>query len=298
MDNIYRSEQNYQIMGQMLPTSLKQLIGRTFTGKELNSLLNGMPLLKFMYDTDTHYGMHYVTGSNLDILPFSTVEECSPGGLYVTTLDKFYDHYGFYGDYARRVWVPDNALVHIEHNKIKCDEIYLEDRVLKDDLLKSLFKEYLEYLMNISDDAAKRWIYKMIRRTSYAAMKFIGSEFLTPEIMKCAVKEYGSAIQFIKDTDRTDEMIIEAVKQNGHAIQFIKENQRTYEAMICAVKQNGSAIQYISSSDRTCEMMIRAFKQDGYAIKYMEDDLIRHCKSVTKCTLALLTSALVINYLF
>jgi hypothetical protein len=138
---------------------MEQLIGHTITGKQLNDLLNGIPLLKFMYNDDIHYGMHYMTGHNLDILPFSTISDCSPGGLYVTTLNNYWIFYHDYDDYARRVRIPDNALVHIEEDKIKCDEIYLEDKLLKDDLLKILFAEYLEHLVsNGSKEIAEKWI--------------------------------------------------------------------------------------------------------------------------------------------
>jgi hypothetical protein len=35
---------------------MDQYLGQTITGKQLNKLLKGVPLLKFMYDDDIHYG--------------------------------------------------------------------------------------------------------------------------------------------------------------------------------------------------------------------------------------------------
>ncbi len=55
---------------------LDSMIGQTITGKELIKILNGIPLLKFMNDSDQHFGMKYVTGCNHDVLPFVNSGEC------------------------------------------------------------------------------------------------------------------------------------------------------------------------------------------------------------------------------
>jgi hypothetical protein len=69
---------------------MNKYIGQTLTGKQVNEILDGMPLLKFMRDSDVHYGMKYVDGWNLDILPFNDSGKCSKGGLYVTQLLDYY----------------------------------------------------------------------------------------------------------------------------------------------------------------------------------------------------------------
>ena len=86
--------------------------------------------------------LHCVDGDNLDILPFNDSGTCSSGGLYVTQLKDYHRYYNDYGKFARRVRVSDTALIYVEQDKLKCDEIYLEDRVPKDELLGILFTEY------------------------------------------------------------------------------------------------------------------------------------------------------------
>jgi hypothetical protein len=149
--------------------TMDQYEGRTITGKRLNELLNGMPLLKFMNDDDVHYGMHYVDGNNLDILPFNGTYDCSSGGLYITRLEDYHLYYDQYGEYARRVRISDTALVYVEKNKFKCDEIFLEKRVPKDDLLKELFTEYAELDKN----------FLMMVKNNGSALKFIKDETKT-----------------------------------------------------------------------------------------------------------------------
>src|SRR5690606_15435992 len=94
--------------------TLESLIGKTISGRELKEILRGIPLLKFMNDNDQHYGMTYHDGLNVDVLPFNPNDECSQGGLYVTSLCNYINYYNEYGCYARRVSVSDNALIYVE----------------------------------------------------------------------------------------------------------------------------------------------------------------------------------------
>ena len=110
---------------------LDQWTHRVVTGQQMNELLGQIPVLKFMRNNDLHYGMQYVTGDNLDIMSFRGYGECRNGGLYVTTILDYIDHYSEYGDYARRVRINPNALVYVETGKFKCDEIFLEEKMPK-----------------------------------------------------------------------------------------------------------------------------------------------------------------------
>ncbi len=56
--------------------SLDQFIGQTIDGNKLKEIIGEMPLVKFMNNTDVHYGMNYVTGFNKDILPFNPSSKC------------------------------------------------------------------------------------------------------------------------------------------------------------------------------------------------------------------------------
>ncbi len=158
---------------------LQEYIGRIITGRQLNELLDGMPLLKFMNDNDTHYSMQYVTCHNLDILTFKGSGECSKGGLYVimlTQFDMFYDHYG---NYVRKVIIDPNALVYVENNKFKCDNIFLKERVEKDLALKYMFTEYIQYLIGYkSTEIAEKFILNVMNNNIFS-LKFVEPKFLT-----------------------------------------------------------------------------------------------------------------------
>jgi len=139
----YIDSTSYHIM-----EDLDQYIGQMISGKQLNELLDGMPLLKFMNDSEIHHGMKYQDGDNLDILPFNDSGECSPGGIYITELKNYYIYCNHYGNICRRVRVTDTALVYVEKDKLKCDEIYLEPRMPKNDLLRTLIMEYMQHLVD------------------------------------------------------------------------------------------------------------------------------------------------------
>jgi IMP cyclohydrolase len=247
--------------------TMDQYLGRTITGKQLNELLNGMPLLKFMNDSDIHYGMHYVDGYNLDILPFNGTGDCSSGGLYITRLEDYSLYYDRYGGYARRVRILDTSLVYVEKNKFKCDEIFLEKRVLKEDLLKELFTEYTQLDEN--------FLMRMVKNNGYA-LQFIKDEMKTHEIMLEAVKNSGDALQFIKDEMKTHEIMLEAVKKNGYSLQYIKDEMKTHEIMLEAVKKNGYSLQYIKNEMKTHEIMLEAVKKNGYSLQYIKDEMKTH----------------------
>lgn len=54
--------------------------------------------------------------------------ERQKGGLYITTLNNYLYHYGFYGNNARKVIIEPDAMIYIEApNRLKCDKIFLED---------------------------------------------------------------------------------------------------------------------------------------------------------------------------
>jgi IMP cyclohydrolase len=241
---------------------MDQYLGQTISGKQLNELLNGMPLLKFMNDSDTHYGMHYVDGDNIDILPFNGSGGCSPGGLYITQLEDYNIYYDSYDRYARRVRVSDTASVYVEGYKLKCDKIYLEKRVLKDDLLEELFTEYAKL-----DES---FLMTMIKNNGLA-LQYIKDEMRTPCIMLEAVKNNGLALRYIKDEMKSHCIMLEAVKNNGRALQYIKDEMKSHCIMLEAVKNNGRALCYINDCMKTPEIMLEAVRNDGRVLQFIKD---------------------------
>lgn len=241
-------------------TILNNLIGKTITGQKLNELLDGMPLVKFMYDDDKHYSIEYKTGLNHDILPFNNSGKCRKGGIYITTLADYDTHIDMYGNYARRVTVDPDALVYIEPYALKCNKVNLQDRIPKNELIEQLFNEYATDFKRIMN----------LVKLNGLALNKIESKDRTYEIILEAVRQNGLVLQFIELKDRTYEIMLEAVKQNGYALQFIDIKDRTYETMLEAVKQNGYAIECIESRQRRNEMILEAVKQNGLALFYIE----------------------------
>src|SRR5271156_5210077 len=166
--------------------NLTQYIGQELTGKRVKELLNGMPLLKFMNDNDKHYNMIYKDGLNEDVLSFNPSNECSSGGIYITTLDNYDHFYDGYGNYAREVIIPDDARVYIEEDKMKCNKVILKEKKNKVDLLKDLFNKNLEISLKV-------------------------------------IKQNGNVLRFIEQEFRTNQMMMEAVRQNGNALEYIKQ---------------------------------------------------------------------------
>lgn len=213
----------------------KQHYSHTISGEKLDSILNGMPLLKFMRDDDVHHGFQYKTGLNKDILPFKN-NSYENNGIHFVRLCDCINWIDCFGDNARRVRVDPNELVFVDYKQLKSKSVILEERKPK----KELIKEY------VKNDQMMIWL----------------------------MRTNGLFLQFIDPKDRTHEIIIEAVQQNGHALQFVDHEQRTHSIIIAALKSRGggTALQYIEQINRTMEMIIQAVQNDATALKFVEPD--------------------------
>ncbi|AYV77786.1 MAG: hypothetical protein Edafosvirus1_117 [Edafosvirus sp.] len=100
------------------------------SGEQFNKLVEKTEtkLVKLTNDIETHNKYTFKDGLNVDILKFSTVVECSPGGIYFTDV-KNIDYWKIGHVYERDVIVPHDAQVYIESNcKIKADKVILGPR--------------------------------------------------------------------------------------------------------------------------------------------------------------------------
>jgi hypothetical protein len=68
--------------------SLSKYIFKELSGKKVNELLKGTPIIKFINNNGTHDGMIYKTGLN-DITPLNPIRYFRRGGIRVTLLDNF-----------------------------------------------------------------------------------------------------------------------------------------------------------------------------------------------------------------
>jgi hypothetical protein len=288
---------------------MKQYIGQTITGKQLNQSLDGIPLLKFMNDSDVHRKMHYKTGENL-VMPFTfQPEDCGHGGLHITSLTDYYTHYYKYGRYARRVWVSDQTSIYCRSNgSLKCDKITMGPRIRKEELLRILFTEYLDLIEKKSKEWVERYIISVLDK-SINLFEFIDSRFLTdkimimgiekdplmiryiddhtkiPGIIAMAVKSDPLTLRFIKDEMKTEEITMMAIKSNPLVLRFIKDEMKTEEITMMAIKSNPLVLRFIKDEYKTPGMMIMAVKSNPMALRYIENgQIIRYMKKNTMGT--------------
>ena len=283
---IIRGKQ-YEICDQAMikGKSLKELSYMTITGKQLKEIIGDMPLLKFMFDNDQHYGMKYRTGVNEDLLEFKNDDMCSSGGIYVTTLDNFNHYCGHYGSYARRVHIEDDALIYVEDKKLKCNKVTLSEREPNKDLIRKLF---LEYVSNKNNEEILKLICRAPRlcefipindstegviieaiRLNQNVFEFLNKSQMTPRIVMEVIDNDGTLIRFIDSDSITNEMIIRAVKQNGSAIAHVDKKIRTPEIIMLAVKQCGNVIQYLDDDEMTPDIVLEAIEQDNNSFSYL-----------------------------
>lgn len=265
---------------------LKQLESKTISGRQLKQILKGMPLLKFMNDNDQHYGMKYQTGFNEDYMIFENENNCSKGGIYVTTLDKYNIYVDSYGDCARRVEIEDDAMIYVENNKLKCNKVILGPRKFKYELIEELFDEYME---NKSDEFKIKLLTKVPQFCQFIELtesmiidamennieifSHLNNNMMTSGIMMKAVQIDGNLIQIIDPTMRTPELEFAAVKQSYEAIKYIDTKNLTLGTITEIVEKNPSMIQYIDPSVITMELMMKIVKTDGMALAYFPKEL-------------------------
>lgn len=113
--------------------------GREYSGAEFNAL-NEATLIKLTTADLHHNSMVFQEGLNVDPIPFSPSDYCSPGGIYFCDIDYF-DSWLYYAEnimvYYYDVIVPDDARVYVEKQKMKADKIILQTRHLVCELFKT-----------------------------------------------------------------------------------------------------------------------------------------------------------------
>lgn len=286
----------YSLMLNYLTISmdfLKEHENKVLSGKEVKEIMGKLSayFIKFTNDTDKHYGMKYVTGLNVDIVPFNPRGSCSEGGIYFCHIYSCFDYIYAYGDFARQVILPDDAKIYVEKEKVKADKVILGEKFSKKNLVREMMrnasildpnrtKKCLMEILKVSVinfkyvnelTGAHDIMIEIIKKNGHQ-IKDIDQEIRTHEMMVEAVKSAGYAIRHINQEYRTDEIMIESVKNNGDAIKYIKQEFRTKEMMIEAIKNKARAIRHIKQEFRTDEMMIEAVKKNGNVIQFIDQE--------------------------
>ena len=118
-----------------------------------------MPFYKITNEAETHNGLKYKTGLNVDPLPFNPHGDCEPGGIYYTDARNIF-HFLNYGPWIREVILPKDAQVYQNPGtplKWKADKVKLGPRHKWSsvEVLKSLIKEGAD--IHTNDDYVLRW---------------------------------------------------------------------------------------------------------------------------------------------
>jgi len=104
----------------------------TLTGIQFNKLMKKMTFVRLTNKNEIHRTIHYVTGENIDIVPFNSTNEKS--GLYFIELEQMYNWLNYSPDigemyWIRKVTIPNDALIYVEKNKFKTNKFILSERI-------------------------------------------------------------------------------------------------------------------------------------------------------------------------
>ena len=105
---------------------LNDLEGTVMMGNEFNDLMKSKnkTFVKMLRSDGIHNGLHLKEGLNEDPNIFDPDCNCCPGGIYFSETNNKYKWLGIH-THARKVIVPNDAVVKIEWDKIKATSIIL-----------------------------------------------------------------------------------------------------------------------------------------------------------------------------
>lgn len=124
-----------------------------------------MRYYKILNEDEVHYGMHYKTGLNVDVLPFYPHGDCEAGGIYFSreSILNFLD----YGIWIREVTIPGRARVYLNPGfpvKWKAKRVILgRRRRITDKIVLGLLKEGASINSDVFDSVAKLGFIKSLK---------------------------------------------------------------------------------------------------------------------------------------
>jgi hypothetical protein len=247
----------------------------TVTGKKFNELYKDTKFYKITNESECHFNFQYKDGLNEDFIKFNPSDECKPGGLYFTELNKI-GYYLEYGCNIREVKILDDSLIYIENNKFKTNKFYLEKKILLKDF---------EYWNDIN-------FCKIIEKQTYEFFKYINPKFQTKELCELAIEQTWCALQYVRSDLQTKELCELAIEQTWRALQYVRSDLQTKELCEFAIEQDWSALEYVRSKLQTEELYKLAIKQDGRALQF-----IAPCNQTQKiCDIAVHNNKLASKY--
>jgi hypothetical protein len=256
-------------------------LGTTVSGAQFNKYIKEakIQLYKLTVESEIHNGFQFRTGLNIDTVRFNPTGCCCPGGIYFCEFSEIVK-WLVYNDkvciYYRPVTIPDSALVYIEEDKFKADQLVLGDRhrIWDDEKICEMAVRHqpfhLQYVLNQTDKLCElairgnAWAIQYVRKQTDALCELAVT--VDPE------NHSRSALKFIQTP--SDRICRLAVQTDGYALRYIKK--QTPELCELAVQQCGYALCYVhEQTDRICEL---AVKDRGMALGHVKKQTDVICK--------------------
>jgi hypothetical protein len=196
---------------------------------------------KLLNEQMCHHGFQYVSGLNIDHLPFKPEGQCQAGGLFFTDVEHIRiwmrDEWPLIAD----VTLPFDALVYPE----PCGTKWKADRLVLSNI--RLFRDFL----NEQPDTVLLTIMRDREREIFTQLK-------APSTAVClaAVSAWGYLLHRVPK--QTDEICLAAVKQHWMALSLVQ--RPTAEMRQAAVAQCGFALQWVPAEDQTPALCYAAMR--------------------------------------
>jgi hypothetical protein len=218
-----------------------------------------------------HNGFQYALGLNIDHLPFSTSEMCSPGGLYFCKLDDLHLYFHF-GELVGEIELPADARVHHEPLKSKADKLILKGITPKGEFFVKHVDEISDFFKFVPTRMKTPEMCLTAVNHNPMNFYFVPKELRTPDICALAVKVNPSLICYVPHELRTLDMCTAVLIQNPSLLQHVPDKLKTPEMCLTAVRHSPFNIAVVPLSLLTAQMCAEAIEQNPCVIEYIPDE--------------------------
>lgn len=125
------------------------------SGRQYNESYGNLKHYKITNFYENHKSLQYKTGRVNDFLKFDCQNDCSAGGIYITTekhLKTWIDMYLRIGIWIREVTIPNDAFVYIENEAVKTSAVILGERMTLREFTNDYKNVFLPQYYKTTDD--------------------------------------------------------------------------------------------------------------------------------------------------
>lgn len=229
----------------------EKLIGKEISGTEFNKLFNAVKFIKLTNANEIHHNFQFNDGLNIDVCDFCPQGVCLAGGIYFTE-EKEAHNWIFYHPligpmkYMRKIEIPNDARIYIEHYAFKANKVILGERQeIHNEMYLKAIKTSDSIFANLTDDMKSKEVCMEYVRHSYPSLCYIPPNILDKEICMESVKSYGKSLKHVP-TDMVDKFMCEiAIKNDCYALKYVSPEIKNKELCMIAVKVDFYTLKYI-----------------------------------------------------